>query len=210
MKNPFLAVGVLCLILAWIGPVPSLAEKTFYGHMIMHMLVVAIASPFIALGIIRSPFDPALKYPSLFAPVPAAMGELVIVWAWHAPSLHHFARHSNSGFMLEQGLFLFAGVWVWLSSLSGSTSGDRERMGAGIIGLLITSMHMTLLGALLNLSGRALFHHGGHGTLTAIEDQQMGGAIMLVVGGIAYLTGGLWLALCLIKVNKSTADLETL
>jgi putative membrane protein len=34
-------------------------------------------------------------------------------------------------------------------------------------------------------------HHGGR--LDPITDQHLGGAVMLVVGGAAFLAGGLWL-----------------
>ena len=61
-------------------------------------------------------------------------------------------------------------------------------------------MHMTLLGALLALSPRLLFeHHHGHGELTPLEDQHLGGAVMLVVGGIVYLSGGLTLTVDLVR-----------
>ena len=203
MRKGFVLAGTICLIVAWLGPLPLLAKKAFFAHMIMHMMVVAVAAPFLSFGIINSSYDPALKYPSLFAPVTAAIAELIIVWAWHAPSLHHFARHTKTGLFLEQGMFLMAGVWVWLSSLSGSTTGNSARMGAGIIGLLLTSMHMTLLGALLNLSMRSLYnHHHGYRSLNVLQDQQLGGAIMLVIGGISYLSGGIWLALKMLKKRE--------
>jgi putative membrane protein len=55
-------------------------------------------------------------------------------------------------------------------------------------------MHMTLLGALLALTPRPLYAHAaGFAGFTAIEDQHLGGAIMLAVGGASYLVGGLWL-----------------
>jgi putative membrane protein len=53
-------------------------------------------------------------------------------------------------------------------------------------------MHMTLLGALLALTPRPLYPHAdGFAGLTALEDQHLGGAIMLLIGGIAYLLCGL-------------------
>jgi putative membrane protein len=54
-------------------------------------------------------------------------------------------------------------------------------------------MHMTLLGALFALATRPLFHHASADSLSAASDQQVGGVIMLLVGGAAYLIGGLWL-----------------
>jgi putative membrane protein len=164
--------------------------------MTLHMAVVAVAAPLISVAIAGQRRDPVRRWPKLFAPVIASVGELVIVWAWHSPRLHHWARFDTAGFVVEQAMFLFAGMWVWLSAFGGPQPRSKERSGAGVIALLLTSMHMTLLGALLALSPRVLFAH--HATsmrlmrsLDPLADQQLGGAIMLTVGGIAFLAGGL-------------------
>lgn len=56
-------------------------------------------------------------------------------------------------------------------------------------------MHMVLLGALLLLAPRALYACAAvcssAASLTPLGDQQLGGALMLVIGGSAYLAGGL-------------------
>ena len=57
-------------------------------------------------------------------------------------------------------------------------------------------MHMTLLGALLALTPRPLY---AHSTEAALEHQHLGGVIMLLVGGIVYLAGGLWLTAGLLR-----------
>ena len=91
-------------------------------------------------------------------------------------------------------MFLLTGVYMWLSAFGGDDWNNWGRRGAGVIGLLLTSMHMTLLGALLALTPRPLYAHAaGYLGLTSIEDQHLGGAIMLAVGGVSYLAGGLWL-----------------
>ena len=70
--------------------------------------------------------------------------------------------------------------------------GHANAARAGVIGLLLTSMHMTLLGALLTMSPRLLYsHHHSSGKLDPLTDQYLGGAVMLVVGGAAFLAGGL-------------------
>lgn len=188
MRTPFAIISVLLLAVLWLGPLPELARSSFAAHMALHMGVVAVASACIALSLSGGRFDPALRRPGAFSPVPASIAELVIVWTWHAPALHHFARSSTSGFVLEQGSFALAGIWLWLSAIGG----DGSRRGAGVAGLLLTSMHMTLLGALLALTPRPLYPHlGGIAGLTPLEDQHLGGAIMLLIGGLAYLAGGL-------------------
>jgi putative membrane protein len=95
---------------------------------------------------------------------------------------------------------LLTGLAMWLSAFGGDPAGASSRRAAGIIGLLLTSMHMTLLGALLALAPRPLFHHEETSSgLAPLDDQHLGGAIMLLVGGISYLAGGLWLTFGLMR-----------
>ena len=238
--------GCIALAGAWGGPLPRMAGSSFSAHMTLHMAIVAVASPLLALGMSDTRFDPVkTRWAWLFAPVPASVIELIIVWAWHAPALHHAARHSSLGFFVEQSSFLIAGLWVWLSAFGGAArqairrpnpmrsedtadgvdaqglghvqraADERsmivQRRGAGVLGLLLTSMHMTFLGALLALSPRLLFqHHSGLGGLSPLADQHLGGAIMLVVGGIAYLAGGLWLTADVIRLKQTLKAADAL
>jgi putative membrane protein len=195
-----LSLGVLVLASVWVGPLPRLAPGSFSAHMTMHMGVVAVAAPLIALAVAGTADDPVRRLPNFFAPIPASIVELVVVWAWHTPALHHIARHSSGGLVLEQSTFLLSGLFVWLAAFGGDPSTRANRAGAGVLALLLTSMHMTLLGALLALPPRPLYAHAAGGSgLTDLEDQHLGGAIMLLVGGIAYLLGGLWLMVGLLK-----------
>jgi putative membrane protein len=172
-----------------------MAPQSFAAHMTMHMMVVAIAAPLLAVGMAGGAFDPARTRLQLFAPVPASMIELVVVWTWHAPVLHLAARHGAGLLAVEQSMFLAAGFFLWLSAFS------ADRAGAGIFALLFTSMHMTLLGALFSLAPRALYPHGGGSLigLTPLADQHLGGAIMVLVGGASYLAGGLSLTASLLR-----------
>ncbi len=197
--SPIIAVSVwnlgwITLGAAWLGPLPAWAMTSFAAHMTLHMAVVAVAAPLIAIGMSGRRYDPACAWPLIFSPVIASAGELLIVWAWHTPRLHHWARFDVLGFACEQAMFLAAGLWVWSSAFGGPLPRSVARSGAGVIGLLLTSIHMTLLGALLALSPRVLFaHHRSVCEIDPLVDQNLGGAIMLVVGGIAFLAGGLWL-----------------
>ena len=203
MRRWLAVAGILTLAAVWLGPLPQLSRGAFFAHMIMHMAVVAIAAPLLAIGIAGATLDPVRKAPVLFAPIPASVLELVVVWAWHTPALHHAARHTTSGLIAEQGAFLLSGLLVWISAFGGSPASRAGRNAAGIVALLLTSMHMTLLGALLALAPRPLYSHaGGFCGLTPLEDQHLGGAIMLIVGGLSYLIGGLVLAAGLLRVGS--------
>jgi putative membrane protein len=210
MRRALLMLGLLALAAAWLGPLPQLAARAFFAHMTMHMGVVALAAPLLALGVAGGRFDPVRRAPAMFAPVTASILELVVVWAWHTPALHHAARHGAAGLVAEQGMFLLSSLLVWLSAFGGDEPSARSRRAAGVVGLLLTSMHMTLLGALLALSPRPLYAHAeGFGSLTPIEDQHLGGAIMLLVGGVSYLAGGLWLMVGLLRGTALEVGEET-
>lgn len=185
-----LGLGLLTLLVAWAGPLPALAERYFSAHMTMHMAVVAVAAPLLALGLGETQFVQSRAIP---AAIPASCIELLVVWIWHSPALHHAARESLWVLAAEQTLFLVSASVVWIASFATSRGPGS---GAGVIALLLTSMHMTLLGALFGLSSRALYPHVTEGPwdMTPLDDQHLGGAIMLAVGGLSYLLGGLTLS----------------
>jgi len=93
-------LGWLVLMMAWLGPLPELARSSFAAHMTLHMAVVAVAAPLLSIAAAGRHYDPVRRIPNWFAPVPASVGELIIVWTWHSPLLHHFARHEAIGFVL--------------------------------------------------------------------------------------------------------------
>jgi putative membrane protein len=194
MRTGSLVAGIAVLAAAWLGPLPGLATYSFAAHMTMHIAVVAVAAPLLALAMAGTRTDPVAAMPSLVAPMTASMTELVVVWAWHVPALHHAARNETGAFVLEQGSFVMSGVLLWIAAIGGNHEQRRLRAGSGIVALLFTSMHMTLLGALFALANRPLFEHTPSlPALTAVADQQLGGVIMLLVGGVSYLLGGLGL-----------------
>ena len=182
-------VGLAVLIFAWAGPLPRLVQQSFAAHMWLHMLVVGIAVPLIAAAL-----APRLAIAGTVAlPIVVSILDFVVVWGWHAPLLHHASRSDPLFLALEQLSFFSVSLLVWLVALAGADRGNAALGGA--MALFFTSMHMTLLGALLGLAPRPLYasHHSGDGwlNLSPMADQQLGGVIMLAVGGVVYLVGGL-------------------
>jgi putative membrane protein len=188
---------------AWFGPLPALARES--SHMTMHIAVVAVAAPLLALAVAGTAIDPVRRLPNLLPAIPASMIELAVVWAWHAPALHHAAREHTAVFVLEQGSFAAAGLLLWIASIGGDSEQRRLRAGAGVTALLVTSMHMTLLGALFALANRPLFQHAASSAPEAGIDQQLGGVIMLLVGGASYLIGGLALTAVSLRAAMGAA-----
>lgn len=183
--------GVLVLVLAWAGPLPQLAGASFAAHMSLHMTVVGVGVPLLALGLV-----PAMqrRWPArmtIAVPIAASLMDFVVVWMWHAPALHHAAQSNGWILALEQASFAVAALAVWVVALTAPPL-------IGMLELLFTSMHMVLLGALIGLAPRAIYALGGtHGHtgwlgLDPLSDQHIGGAIMLSIGAVVYLGGGLF------------------
>ena len=170
-----LATGLGLCGLAWFAP-PVAWPWSFADHMARHILVVAVAAPLVAVALAGSRFYRRVP------PMLAVLIEFLAVWGWHLPAAHIAAQTSTFWFALEQASYLGAGVLVWVAVLRPALS------LAGPVGLLLTSMHMTLLGALLIFSTRSIYPSELCG---GVADQQMGGMIMLGIGTPIYLIAGL-------------------
>lgn len=179
--------GLAVLAAAWFAP-PAGVQHAFADHMLRHVAVVAIATLALALAL---PGRGATA-----APLFAALFEFAVVWGWHLPAAHVWAQVSTAGAIAEQASFLAAGFMVWRTAFS------RGGGLAGAGGLLLTSMHMTLLGALLILAPRTLYPAAICGSLA---DQQIGGMIMLAVGTPVYLIAGLWLTARALREQEAAA-----
>ena len=147
----FVIAGLAAIALLAGGP-------SFTRHMLIHMGVVVVAAPCLALGLIGTRFD-RLRPDRVMTPITASLIELGAVWFWHVPALRRLADGSAFVATLELASFLAAGTLLWLACLGTRQAGTAPRL-AGVVGLLLTSMHMTLLGALLALSPRPLYGAG--------------------------------------------------
>jgi putative membrane protein len=177
MRPALLVPGLALLGAIWALPLERMLP-VFPVHMLRHMVLVALAAPLLVLGL------PRMGDALAMSPLIAAALEFAVVWGWHLPQLHAAARLDTGVFAAEQLSFLLAGLLVW----AGCLRGGQPLAGAG--GLLLTSMHMTLLGALLTLAPRDLYA-ALCGTAPDLTGQQLGGLLMLAIGTPVYLFAGL-------------------
>ncbi|WP_343050964.1 cytochrome c oxidase assembly protein [Sphingomonas jinjuensis] len=209
-RSPSPSGGGLGWVVAVVATVLALGGWGMSAHMAGHMLAVAVAAPLLVLsrrgGLkqIGSLGDGTPSPAFGWSPSPAGGGfglpfaymvvELVTVWGWHLPAARELADGNVVAALVEQAMFLGVGIGLWRASLAAPA--------AGIAALLLTSMHMTLLGALIGLAPRPLYPmmamHAPE-ALGPLADQQLGGVVMLAIGGAAYMAGGLWLLAGMLK-----------
>ena len=201
MRRAALVTGCLVLALAWWV---AGAGHSMVAHMTAHMAAVAIAAPLVGFGLAGTPADPATRWPRVVAPLPMMLLELAVVWGWHLPAARKVASASAAGLVAEQAMFFAAGLLLWSACIGSGHAGSETRRAVAVIALLLTTMHMTLLGVLITLAPRLLYGTSPEAALglTPMADQQLGGVIMLVVGGGSYLLGGTALLAGLLRGDR--------
>jgi len=173
---------------------------SFTQHMAWHMFLVAVAAPIVAAMIRGTRLDPMRAAPALLSPILACLIEFVVVWGWHLPAPHAAARHHAAWFAAEQLSFAAAAMFLWIAILGGDARERAARAGTGVIALVLTFAHMTMLGVLLALAPRELYGHGAG----ALADQQQGGAVMVLAGALAYPAAAMWLSRSLLAPRAAS------
>jgi putative membrane protein len=206
------AAGWTTLLLALISPLHRLGGVLFSAHMAQHELLMAVAAPLLVLGRPLLPLLWALpmswrRTAGSWAAAPSVRGvwELLTlplvawtlhaaaIWLWHAPPLFEATLRSEPIHALQHLSFLGSGLLFWWALLRGRPG----RLGgpAAVLYLFTTSLHTTVLGALLTFSTRLWYPLYASTTMTwglaPLEDQQLAGLIMWVPANLAYLIAAL-------------------
>lgn len=180
------------------GPLDDAAETSTAMHMIQHMLMMVVIPPLLVLAQPLPQWSAALqrsrtrrRRPVLWLPwlawvrypVAAAGIHAAVVWFWHIPRLYVLALDHPWWHVVEHACFLFSAGLLWWSVLRSSHRVAPRAM----LALLFTLMHTGFLGALLSFADTPFY--GEHRSL---QDQQLAGLIMWVLGGVPYLSAAVW------------------
>jgi len=206
-ETRWFAFGVLALAVALCSPIDALSDELFVAHMTQHLLLATVAPPFLVLGApvlalvwalpphrrrqlaraTRRPFVLRRAWWFVTRPAVAALVHAAAVWLWHAPRAYDWALRSRPAHLAEHLSFVGTACLMWYAILRGHAPA-RARCAAGILVLFATMLHTGALGALMTVSSRPWYPRQGTGAaawgLTALEDQQLAGLVMWVVGGL--------------------------
>jgi putative membrane protein len=214
------AGGWIMLVLALVSPLHRLGGVLFSAHMAQHELLMAAAAPLLILGRPLVPFVWALPirwrqtvgawaavapvrgtWELLSLPLVAWTLHGMAIWLWHAPALFEATLRSDLMHTLQHLSFLGTGLLFWWALLRGWAGGVGRP--AAVLYLFTTSVHTTVLGALLTFSSRAWYplYISGPAAwgLTPVEDQQLAGLIMWVPANLSYLIAALAIATSWLK-----------
>jgi cytochrome c oxidase assembly factor CtaG len=206
---PF-CLALLCLLIALASPLEALAEGyLFSAHMLQHMLLL-LAPPLLLLGLPSAWVRAVLRLPAI-GPVVRALTHPAVAWplatltllGWHVPGAYQAALRSLPLHQAEHLSFLAtAGLFWWpVVSPDGGEFTPALAPWSAVLYLFAAMIAGSVLGIILALSDGVFYPiyeqlpdpHGmrptlrGEWGLTASGDQQLGGALMWIIGGLPYM-----------------------
>lgn len=205
--------GLLLLAIALWSPLDDWGGELFAAHMVQHELLMLAAAPLLVLGrplpvflwAFRGSAQQALiafaqkrivrrAWAQLLSPGIGWLLHALALWIWHVPRFFDAVLQSPAVHAAQHLTFLVTALVFWAALLE---ERRREQQGAGILYLFTTTIHTSVLGALITFASHpwysAYLQTSSRWGLTALEDQQLGGLIMWVPGSLVYV--GIALAL---------------
>jgi putative membrane protein len=174
------AVGALALI----SPLCPLSVSLFAARVGQHMVLTLLAAPLIALGrpgaTIAAGLGLGWRPARSSLALPAALALAAMLWVWHAPGPYAATFESPFIYWMMHITTFGSALWLWCEIL------NRRANGASFAAAAFSMIQMGFLGALITLAAEPVYAPHRLTTaawsLTQLEDQQLGGAIMWVPG----------------------------
>jgi cytochrome c oxidase assembly factor CtaG len=202
------AGSLATIAIALLSPLDALADRLFTGHMIQHLLLIAVAAPLILLadpfpalvwalpGSARAAVGRALRRGGWGRRVGVALTALplawtlhvLVVWFWHVPVAYDAAVADRLLHDLEHVAFFASAVLFWWPVIHPA---PRLRAAASYAArmtvLVLGALQGALLGLLLATSSEVWYASYARAappwSLAPLDDQAIGGLVMWGVGG---------------------------
>jgi cytochrome c oxidase assembly factor CtaG len=185
--------AIFVILVALVSPVDALGEDYLFSmHMTQHILLGDIAPLLVLLSLSRVIMRPLTRR---LMSVERALGPFahpatgIVVWltmiyVWHIPALYDAALHHSGIHALEHTCFFIGGIAVWWPLIQ-PVPMRRRLTGLSVFAyLLAAKISIGMLGIFLTWSHGVAYTYYEHVPriwgLSAVEDQNLGGAIMMV------------------------------
>lgn len=194
------AAGILALLAAMASPIDGLGEDyLFSAHMVQHVLLGDIAPALLLLSLSRVIMRPATrrlhKFERKLGPFASPWTGiglwLIFMYGWHIPALYDAALENPFVHFLEHVTFFTAGVCVWWPLIQPVPMRRPLKgfqtvayIGGAKFGLAALGLYLTWSSTVLYPYYETVPRIWG---LSAINDQNAGGAIMMVEQSITFV-----------------------
>lgn len=195
-KASLFVIALFTIVIALGWPVEGWAERFQWGHMLQHLLLIAVAAPLLVMAepwvrpmaamprpwrgptarlLLRDPQTERLRWVAAWflIPVVAWIAFQVVFVTFHVPVLYDLTLRNRFVHDLEHVLFLALAVGFWVPVLLRGRLGTTDRlvylMAAGFVG--------SALGLWLVVAPPQ-YAYAGTGWLSAATDQRLAAGIM--------------------------------
>ena len=210
--------GILVLFVALVSPLHELGDDyLFSAHMVQHLLLTLVVPPLLLLGTPGWLLRPLLLSPKVYRaarlvtlPVIAFILFNTVFVIWHVPALYDLALRERGIHILEHLMFIGAGVIVWWPILSPLPELPRASYMMQMLYLFVQPTVPSVLGAMITFSGKVLYEWYAEAPrlwdISPHTDQEIGGVIMWVPGGLAFLI--VLIVVFLVWAAQEASDVE--
>ena len=205
--------ALVVLFFALNGPLHNLSDNyLFSAHMAQHLLLTLVFPPLLLYGTPAHLVRLLLRHRWVMAvarvvtrPLAAASIFTAPIVIWHVPALYEAALRHHNVHILQHLVFLTTAVITWWPVLSPVPELPRAQHLVQMLYLFLLGIPMSVTGALITLSGSVLYPFYATaprvGGLSPLDDQQIGGLLMWVLGGLM-----LWIVMTVIWFRWSFWD----
>jgi cytochrome c oxidase assembly factor CtaG len=215
-KTLYFALGVFSVLIVLVSPIDALGDDyLFSAHMVQHIFLDMVAPLLFVLGapaaiagwLEKNKFLAAAER-ALGHPFPCFILGNFTLCIWHLPGLFDAALGNENIHIVQHITFLITGTMLWWPVFKPFPQGRLQPVPA-MIYLALSAFINGVLGIILTIP-TTLFYAGyahpedelgllpllrDQWKLDPVADQQLGGAIMWVVGSVIYL----WVILVIFK-----------
>ncbi len=207
------AGALLVLLFALNGPLHELSDGyLFSAHMVQHLILTLVFPPLLLYGtpawVVRPLLRPARVmrvFGRLTRPVLAAAIFVAPISLWHFPVFYEAALRHHSLHIAQHLVFIATSVLMWWPVLSPVPELPRLAYPGQMLYLFLLGIPMSVVGALITLAGDVLYPFYAVAPrvwgMTPVADQQIGGLLMWVPGGLAF-----WLAMTVVWFRWSARE----
>jgi cytochrome c oxidase assembly factor CtaG len=225
--------GIVSLWIAIGSPLEAFDDMSLSVHMVQHLLLMAVAPPFILLGaptlpllrglprrITRGAVRQFLNWPPakrlghvLTAPAVSWITASVALIAWHIPAAFELALRSDSWHEVEHACFFATSLMFWWPVIQPFPSVARWPGWSIPLYLFLGTLPGGALGAFLTFCDRVLYPSYGSAPMifhvSPLEDQVFAGVLMWVFGTFVYTVPAVILTVRLLSGETAPGPNET-
>ncbi|CAN5499366.1 hypothetical protein BH23CHL10_BH23CHL10_07200 [soil metagenome] len=200
--------GLLTIGVALTSPIEAYEGLLFSVHMVQHMLLELVAAPLLLAGapitLTLRAVRPSVRRRLLAVlqsrvmhvisfPVVAWVLFAAVNWGWHFSVFYDQALENQLLHYVQHATFLGAALLFWWPVIGADPSPWRLPHPVRLLYLFLAMPQNSFLGVALMSASTVLYPHYVTNVrdwgITPLEDQQLGGVIMWVVGDVFFLAG---------------------